>query len=281
MRDRRIRVALLSLALSAVCGGMVLAGDVAQAAAKSYPGITRPSEERTLSVSFAGVVREVMVKEGDAVKSGQPLLRLDDRLDRNQLKQLEIDANSDLKVVYAKQEAAIKAVQWKRAQELAKLNAASPTELEEAELAAELSVTREKLSGEESEVAKLKAEGQRIKTELTLLTSTIDGVVQKIGVKEGEYADPQQGSQHPVCVVVKNDPLKVEVFLPVELTHQLKLAKTLEVSYAGESPRPARIKFMDPVADAGSGMRKLELELPNPEQREAGLQVSVRVPEQK
>ena len=246
-----------------------------------YPGVTRPSEERALSFSFPGVIKTVLLKEGHKVKAGEAILRLDNRLDSNMLAQFEIEANSPLKVEYAAKSRDQKQVRLKRVLELRSLDAASPLEVEEAELNADLAVTQLKLSEEESQTAKLKAAGQRIKVELATLSSTVDGVVQRINVKEGEYADPQQ-SQRPAVVVVKNDPLKVEVFVSIAVAMTLKDGQELEVAYAGDDKfTKAKISYFDPVADAGSGMRRVWLEMANPENRESGLQVSVRVPGQK
>ena len=199
MQERRCRAGLLAYAFSLVALGSTL---MAAAPADVHVGVTKPNEERKLSFSFPGVVREVMVKKGDRVKAGQPLLKLDDRLDRNQLAQQEIEANSVLKIEYAQKSADLKAVRYQRVQELAKSDAASPLELEQAQLDAELAATQYKLSYEEQQTAKLKAEGYRIKVELAQLTSTIDGLVQDISIREGEYADPQQSSQRAAAVVV-------------------------------------------------------------------------------
>lgn len=280
MRDHRIGTGILSLALVLAGWGVANAAEKTEADTRPYPGVTRPSELRVLSFSYPGVVREVLVKEGDVVKAGQALMKLDDRIDRVELAKAEIDAKSELKIRYSRQEAALKKVQLARTQQLYDQNrAASDIELENAKLEAQLADTHVSMSEEEMQTKKLDADKQRIKVELGQLTSTIDGVVQRLAVKEGEYADPQQGTQRPVCIVVKNNPLKVEVYLPTALTNRLAPGQELEVAYPNTSDwQRAKITFFDPVADAGSGMRKLELELPNPVMREAGWQVNVRVP---
>ena len=271
----------LVIAVLTIGGSTLWAQATTAASQPLYPGVTRPSEERALSFSFPGVIKDVLVKEGHKVKAGEAILRLDDRLDRNMLAQFSIEADSPLKVEYAAKSRDQKQVRLKRVLELRALDAASPLEVEEAELNADLAVTQLKLSEEESQTAKLKAAGQRIKVELATLSSTIDGVVQRINVKEGEYADPQQ-SQRPAVVVVKNDPLKVEVFVSIAVAMTLKDGQELEVAYAGDKTfNKAKISYFDPVADAGSGMRRVWLEMANPENRESGLQVNVRVPGQK
>ena len=281
MEQRRSRRAgaLIALAFAALIAGQTLMAASPAQAGDVYAGVTRPSAERALSFSFPGVVMEVLVKEGQKVKASDPLLRLDDRIDRNILQQLEIEANSPLKIEYAKRSVAQKQVRLKRVQEMRELDAASPIEVEEADLDAQLAQTQLKLSEEEQQTARLKAEAQKLKVDLATRTSTIDGIVQRINVKEGEYADPQQ-KQMPAVVVVRNDPLKVEVFVPVAIASQLSDGQELEVAYGDQQEwRKARITYFDPVADPGSGMRLLWLEMPNPENREAGLQVMVRVPQ--
>lgn len=244
-----------------------------------YPGVTRPSEERALSFSYPGVVREVLVKEGDTVKQGQALVKLDDRLDQNALDQLKIEAESTLKIEYAEKSREQKQVRAKRFTELREKDLASVLETEEATLDAELAVTQLALSKQEHDAAKLKAVGQAIKVELATIHSTIDGIVQRISVKEGEYADPQQ-SQRPTIMVVKNDPMKVEVFVPLDVAQDLRPGKSeLEVAYPQQQDwTKAQITFVDPVSDPGSGMRRIHLTIANPDGRPAGEQVKVRLP---
>lgn len=283
MQHRSMRVGrVVALALATVVGGVALrAAPDAGTSTGSYQAVTKPSQERSLAFSYPGVVREVAVKEGDKVKADQTLMKLDDRIDRATLAYLEIDANSPLKVEYARKSRDEKQVKFQRLQELYKNQAASELEMKEAELNAELAITQLALSEEETQTAKYKAEGQRIKVELAQLKSPFDGIVHVINVKEGEYADPQQ-SQHAACMVVKNDPLKVEVFLPSPVARKLSYGQELEVLYPDETkPMKAKITLLAPVADAGSGLRKVWLEMPNPENRESGTQVQVQVPESK
>lgn len=261
---------------------LLLAGQMASgqtSPANVFPGVTRPSEERALSFSYPGVVHQVLVKEGDVVKQGQPLIKLDDRLDQNALAQLKLEAESTLKVEYAEKSRDQKQVRAKRLRELRDKDLASVLELEETQLDADLAITQLALSKQEEETARLKAEGQRIKVELATIQSPIEGIVQRINVNEGEYADPQQ-SQRPAVMVVKNDPMKVEVFVPLSAASNIAAEKTeLEISYPDQKAwKKAKVTFVDPVSDPGSGMRRIHLTIANPENRPAGEQVQVRLP---
>lgn len=275
-------IVTLGLAVVVACAS-ALAGT--PSANEVYRGVTKPSDERSLPFSYPGIVKEVAVKEGQPVKAGDLLMKLDDRIDRFNLDQLNIEANSTLKVEYAEKSREQKRVRAQRLEGLFMKDAASPQELEEAKLNAELAVTQLALSVEESQTAKFKASAQRIKVELAELRSPISGIVRTINSREGEYADPQQ-SQRAACIVVCNNPLKIEVFLPANEAAKLSMGQELDVAYQGSDQawRKAKITYFDPVAvpvamnDAGTGTRRIWLEMPNPENRESGSQVQVKIP---
>lgn len=244
-----------------------------------FDGFTKPSEERALSFMNSGLVRNVLVKEGEHVKQGQELLAQDDRMEQKTLESLRIEADSGAKLDYSKTELAQKKVKLGRIQKLRSQDAASPSELEEAQLDVVLAETRVKLAEDELAEKKLEAQKQQIKVELMHLASTIDGVVQRLNLKAGELADPNNSANKPPVVVVQNDPLKVEVRLPTNLAARLRSGEELEVRYPEtQAWQKAKIIFFDPVADAGSNTRLLHLEMPNPDQKESGWQVQVRVP---
>lgn len=283
----KTRIDRIIVRICGVCLPVLLAANMAAAQAPAasapagagtYPGITRPSEQRLLNFAFAGVVQKVNVKEGDTVKAGAVLMELDSRMDRSAYNAAKVDADSTLKNEYAKSDAALKKVVLGRTKTLFQTSAASPSELEEKQLDSELADKRVELGQEESLTKKYEAERLKAKLDLSQLISTIDGMVQRIDVKEGEIADPNQANR-PACVVVKNDPLQVEVFLPTAVSETLKAGQELEVQYPKSTEwQKAKITFFDPVADAGSQMRKLHLKMPNPSQRVSGWEVQVRVP---
>ena len=91
----------------------------------------------------------------------------------------------------------------------------------------------------------------------------------------GEMVDP---SKPPVLVIVQNDPLLVEVPLPVAVSQRLKIGRTLRVTYDKRQWLDATVSFKEPMADPESGMQRVHLTLPNPEGKDSGLQVYVEVP---
>jgi hypothetical protein len=80
--------------------------------------------------------------------------------------------------------------------------------------------------------------------------------------------------------VVRNDPLWVEVNVPTGRAKALKVGQSLEARYADEEQwRAGKIIYIAPYANAGAATRQVRLELPNPEKREAGWQMFVRLPD--
>jgi multidrug efflux system membrane fusion protein len=109
---------------------------------------------------------------------------------------------------------------------------------------------------------------------MTLLAPT-DGVVKELINDIGSNIDPTK----PVITVVENNPLLVEVQVPALASLQVKKGETLRVSYDKTTWKDATISFLSPQADAGSGMRMIRLELPNPNGEPSGLQVFVELPD--
>src|SRR5438105_2036371 len=83
---------------------------------KIVTGYTAPTEQHRLKLTFrqAGIVKEVAVKEGDKVKAGQVLVQLDDSVEMNQWRSLDLQGNSTLQEQAAKAEMAEKQIELKR-----------------------------------------------------------------------------------------------------------------------------------------------------------------------
>jgi RND family efflux transporter MFP subunit len=239
-------------------------------------GITKPSLHSKLALPQFGKVMELPVKEGDAVKKDQVLLRQDDRQERAALEALRLEAESTVRIEAAEADLKIKQVQHKRLQDLAANGNANPTEVEEAWVKVVYADAQVKIAKLENQKNKYEFERQNAKVDQMTLKSEFDGVVETIDVQVGEVTDPQK----PVMTVVKNDPLWVEFFLPTVQSSKLKVGQQLEVRYLGDNQQwqPAKIIYKAPVADAASDTQKMRLEMANATMTDTGLQVLVRLP---
>jgi RND family efflux transporter MFP subunit len=270
---------------AAVASAMALTGSVgaeqqpAQGQVSPEPSVkqafTLPFKEYKVSFPTMGVIKEVKVKEGEAVKRGDVIMKQDDSEDQAELRLLELDINNyPIDAAQAKLRAAD--VEYKAK---TRLNQASGgySELEVERALAERDVAKAQLDQAKQELKQKEAkrDKQKIHTDNMSLKAETDGVIKEIINDIGSNVDPTK----PVVTVVENNPLLVEVQVPALASLQLKKGEKLRVSYDRKKWREAAVSFLSPQADAGSGMRMIRLELPNPDAEPSGLQVYVEMSE--
>lgn len=251
-----------------------------------WPGYTTPSEKRVLNFDVPGVIQQLNVKEGDTVKAGQLLAQQNTAPDEAHLKSLEIQSTSkNLETQADEAEQRLDKVDLDRKTELKKKNAISPSDFDQAQLKFEVDGLKIDNARSEEKHAKVDCEEEKARIEQKKLYSRIDGVVSQVSVREGELATTENGDpqKQGVIIVVKNNPLYVEVDLPSALVKDLKndwKNKSLQVQYVDDKTtwHDAKIHFIKPEADPRSNTEHVQLELPNPEGRSSGLQVTVRMP---
>lgn len=253
-------------------------------AAANHPGHTVPSMRAQVGLARADVVSVVKVKRGDRVKKGDVLLVLDDREELVKLQIYEAAANNDIEIQAAIARHDTAKVELERVKLMSQRNVAAAQELAKAEL-------EEKVSGLEIEAARVKhaqevlqAELQRKVLERMRIVAPFDGVVEDIDTDPGELVDPNKFAM----ILVKNDPLWVEVYLPTSISLKMQdmekkqgKAQTLKVQYVGTN-RPAQdapVIFYSPEADPSADVQLVRLELANPDGLPSGLQVEVVTPD--
>ncbi|MCC7351522.1 MAG: efflux RND transporter periplasmic adaptor subunit [Phycisphaerales bacterium] len=260
-----------------LAGGMAWAAQAPSAADQTVPAVSKPSQKRELTLTIRGTISQVPVKEGDTVKAGQLLLAEDDRVEQKELERLQLEAQSQIAIKAAEAELKVKQAELANYEEMYKNHASNEIELRKAQAEAEVALLQVEKAKQDSEIRKKEAEKQAAVLELMRRSSPIDGVIAKLEVGVGEVVDPTK----PVCTVVQNNPLWVEAYVPVGVAAQLKVGQTMQVRYPQEDQWLAgEVNFLSPVADERSGMRLIRLQLPNPELRESGLNMLLRLPDQ-
>jgi RND family efflux transporter MFP subunit len=246
-------------------------------AIEGLKGQSRPSAEHKVAFTSPGVISKILVKDGDAVKKDQELA-------------VQNEAEEKLKLEIARFEAGDAADQYIKAadatlhkakvdlERLEKLYAGvqSNTELDQARAEVAVSKATLDLRTLEKIVKEKQATLQEQKLREKRLTSPVDGFVLRIEAREGEGADMSK----TVVQIVSNDPLWVEVDVPTTSVKALKMGQAIQIRYTDEEQwRQGKIIYMAPYADPRSDTRKIRMEMPNPEKREAGVQMYVRLPD--
>lgn len=252
-------------ALVLLCSGVSRAADI--------EAITRPNNDVTLSFVRAGTIAEVHVKEGDSVEAGQVLVQQDDRAERAQLEQLEVQAKDETRIRAAEAQLAQKEEDHKKLEELGKQGAVTQWDVAHAKLDVTIAALSLTLAKFEHEQNGRKYQEARLHVERMRILSPIAGKVEKILVEQGEAAD----SLEPVIRVVKIDPLRIDVPAPRDQAEGLDIGREAFVIFDGdESPTIGKITFIAAEADAASNTLTVRIELPNKNDRRAGEHVKVR-----
>ncbi len=289
--SRRLWAAIIGLGLAAAGGMLVPAARGAGMAgaggpgmmsppASAWEGATKPSDRRQPIVKTADTIWELKVKPGDTVTKGQLLVVLDQREELKNLDIITVEANSSAAedsaaaiVEASKVELASKVVEYERTKEMYDKKVATFFEHERARL--EVDQAKAQIKKAEADLQKARDERQEKILQLARqkevlarmeIRSPMDGLIEDVMVREGEIIDPQN-MQKPVLVVVQNDPLWVEVYVPIAAALKMNVGQEMNVRFTAGvevGTRKAKVIHLLPVADAGAAMQLIRLEMPNP-----------------
>jgi RND family efflux transporter MFP subunit len=248
-----------------------------QGSAAEIEAVTKPSADIELSFVRPGKIGEVLVKEGEAVKGGQLLARLDDKVEQIQLIQLKAKAANRTKIEAAEAELLQKKEDLKKLEEARKKGAATDWEVEHARLNVDIGLHSVQFAKFEHEQDRLKYEENMAEVERMRLVSPINGLVEDVTIEVGQSAQPLK----TVIRVVDIDPLRVDVLAPIALAERLQPNQTAYVSFpsgskqAGSQQGQGHITFISAFSRAGSDTLRVRLEIPNRALRPAGERVGV------
>ena len=252
-----------------------VAVDPATLSEKSF---TKPSQEVDLDFSAPGLITEVTVKEGDVVRKNQVLARQDISVESANKRMYEIEANSKIEEEYAAKDLELKRNNYKKEEDLFQKKNSSFFQKEEARLEMERADASVKLAAQKRAIAEAQAATEQAKIDLKKIVAPFDGVIQRLDTHVGEVATNQ--ADKPAFRVVNNDPLWVDAHLPAAVTARLKPGQQLQVRYVAEDKwMPAEVLYLQPTVRPGSQTRMVRLQLPNPDDRPAGLEVYVKLPD--
>lgn len=227
-------------------------------------GVTQAVHDVKLSMTVAGRIDAVLVREGARVRQGQLLMHLDRALEalEVQRRQLLLDDNARLQELKLK-EATLMA-------QVAALRPLLPTG----------GVSRKQLEDEEMSLGAVSAERKAIeaskareRVELALaqeaferrhLRSPIDGVVTKVALRVGESVGPHE----PVISVVDTSRVRFMGTVPARGGGPLRVGSTVKIELGQEATsrsRTAKVVFVSPITDPSSGLVEIIAEFDNPD----------------
>ena len=262
-----------SAVFAAVLVGLMM-GSPVLARAETLQGITAPNADITLSFVVAGRVSDVRVQPGATVEKDQLLVHLYDEPEKIQCQQLKMLSEDRTKIQAAQAELAQKQVDLKKLEQAKAKGAANLWEVEHlylnvriAELSLQSAILEQQQYRQRFDHASSQLRRMR-------LDAPIAGLVEEVSVEVGESI----GTLGPVVRIVQNDPLWIDVPVPLAQARDLKLGQDAWITFPGttsDASPNGRISNIASVADAASETRRIRIEVPNPLKRPAGERVAV------
>lgn len=161
--------------------------------------------------SLSGIVTELLVTEGQQVKAGQPLFKLDDRSAKSDVMTQENDMRmvaaqlEEAKVNLADQDDQVKRINSMKVGLAVTVDRVRRAEFAQLQAKARLEVTKASL-----DAAKARVEAAKTTLDKLTVTAPVEGRIFKINVRPGEFVQAGPSSSPPI--VMGNDrPLYVRV----------------------------------------------------------------------
>lgn len=218
---------------------------------QSGPGISGTLRARTAAAVRAevgGTILGVQAEQGQAVKKGQELARIEDATLRDQViaaRTAARTAQSALQVARADEE---------RSAKLAKAGVITPRDLERAQLA--VSQAEGQLAEARSRLALAQEQLGRAR-----ITAPFDGVVSERQASAGDVVQPGA----PLFTIIDPRTLRLEASVPAALLEQVKVGTPVEFQVTGYGDRAFRgeVERINPVVDPATGQVRLYVAIPN------------------
>lgn len=240
-------------------------------------GFAAPTRKATLGATLDGRIAELLVDEGDHVRAGQPLLRLDERVQRARTEMARTAAESVVEVALAAIRAEFAQSEVDHVRQLGRTDLASARELRVAESNA-ATTALEVVQADSQQLESIQNYRlQQLILDEHELRAPFDGFVSAMLKECGEVVEAREG----MLTLVQLDPLEVTLDCPIDAWSGVSAGATVRVSPADGSlpPREGVICFANRVADAASQTFKLKVRVPNPNSDWiAGLRVHVDLP---
>jgi RND family efflux transporter MFP subunit len=248
-------------------------------------GFTEPYQTIDVAAAESGILTDIKVREGDAVRQGQVLATLDHDVLVALLAIAEQSMRSTGTLDSAQAELQLRQSRLEKLELLRAQGHASQEEIERARTDVTIAAAQVRTAQEEQLIRKLEYEKIKLQVEHRLLRAPIDGVISRIAKDKGEYVAPNDPR---VMTLVQLDPLTATFSLSVPQAAQLALGQkvtlrpldALDQVSAAAAAVEGSVEFIAPVTDAESGTVRVKVRIENPDGRNrSGERCSLQLPD--
>jgi len=228
----------------------------------SAPGVTQALRDVKLSMTMAGRIEGMLVREGSRVSKGQVLMHLDRTLEELEVQRRRLQLQDQAKLEELRLKEKTLALQVASLAPLLLTGGVSRKQAEDEEMA---------LGTVAAERKALEASKERERIELALAQETyerrhlrapFDGVVTKVALRVGESI----GAHEPLITLVDTSRVRFMGTVPARTGTKLQVGAMVNIELTMNDQvkrRSARVVFVSPVADPSSGLLEVIAEFEN------------------
>ncbi len=251
---KRQAIALILLA----CSCLSAAG---AAPPKSAGCLIEPEQTADVGSPVTGVIEELPVKLGDAVRAGQALVVLRADVEKANVQAAQMRSSVDAEARAAQANLALAQQKVERARQLLAQHFVSDQALEQAQAESDVARQKHRLALAQQQIYRQEQNVAKAQVGLRTLRSPISGIVVERYSNLGERVEDR-----PVIKIASIDPLRVTLMVPMAHYGQLKEGDTLRIQpeLPGLGAVQAQVQYVDKVVDAASNTFRVRLRLPNP-----------------
>lgn len=224
-------------------------------------GFTTPYRVLQIGAPEAGIVEEMLVREGDKVQQGDVLAKLDCDVHLALLAIAEKSMQLEGQLQSANAEMSHRQRRLALIRRLDKTGHARPEELERAK--ADFDIAKGNVLSAQEQLIVKQLEYEKIMAQIKRrsVRAPLDGVVTTLLKQSGEFAAPNDPQ---LLVLVQLDPLLAEFSVPWDSASQMKVDDTVTVVFDGSNAKiTGKVEFISPLTDAESGTVLTKVRLNN------------------
>ena len=233
-------------------------------------GTVHARETAIVSAQVMGRIQQVMVREGDSVRTGQTLVVLDDAAMRASVEQAQAGVKAALSQQAADEtDAKLAASTLERYRQLEAQKSVSPQEMDEVTRRAEAATARLEAVRAQTEAAKAQESGTRTMAAYARLTAPFSGVVTARMADPGTMAAPGV----PLLQVDQAGALQLQTTVDESAISVVHKGMKVQVGIGsdGAASIAGTVAEIVPAADAASHSFMVKIDLPASGQLRAGV----------
>lgn len=247
--------------ITALCFALQHPAAIAQERYEEVEAFLEPYQKIDVSTVETGIIRSIQVREGDWVKKGDILVKLDREVLMKSLAVSIEESKSMGNITVATAELEMQEARYRKLQTLLERGHGRENEVDRAE--SDVKAARGRLLRAEEEIAIKLSEIEQIRAKISArdVVSPIDGIVVEILRRPGEAVSPNAAE---LVTVVNIDQLKCVFDVPRKNAKRIVAKKKIKLQLDSGKMIAGMVEWKCPILNAESETTKVIVRVDNP-----------------